>query len=216
MFWRATNINTDITKVDLTTDSILSSSLTTTPDVYTATVHGGRSLPRATNHKSYGYTSSSITESRFNRVDFATDDVVFAHGMMKYSAGYIRGTAFANSNYGYYTGGIFYPPNVFVSWTNRYDFSSETYSIPGDKHPYSARDLRSVSSNHYGYISGGQVPPIPAYFSFTSRMDFSTTTFDAALNSGRNMSSSKSVLIWEFKIHLMDILVEGTNIPQKL
>ena len=187
--------DTDITKVDLTTDSILSSSLTTTPDVYTATVHGGRSLPRATNHKSYGYTSSSTGESKFNRVDFATDDVNLLPGMTKFSAGYIRGTTFADSNYGYYTAGIFYPPNVFVSWTKRYDFSSETSSTPNDKFPYDARDLRSVSSNHYGYISGGQIPPVPAYFSFTARMDFSTTTFDAALNSGRNMSSNKAAHI---------------------
>ena len=157
-------------------------------------VSGGKSL-RSFTIKSYGYTNSAIAEIKFNRVDFATDGVSLSPGMTKFNAGFVRGTAFTDLNYGYYTAGIAYPPGVFVSWTRRHDFSSETSSTPGDKCPYNARDLRSVSSKEYGYISGGQIPPVPAYFSFTARMDFSTTTFDAALSSGRNMSSLKAAHI---------------------
>ena len=185
--------NTDITKVDLTTDSIVSFSLTTTPDIYTATVHGGRSLPRATNHKSYGYANSSESDSRFNRVDFSTDVVTTSTMGTIFPSGK-RGSAYSDHTNAFDVAG-FYSTSNFISYTNKHDLSSETNASVGQTFPYLARDLRSVSSKHYGYISGGSLSPTPEFFSFTARMEFSTYTFDAAANSGRNLSSNKAAHI---------------------
>ena len=187
--------NSEIQKFDFNNEVVSSTPVTVSAMEWSSGVQGGASLIRGTSHKSYGYTNSATSEIKFNKVDFATDGVSLSPGMTKLNQGFVRGTAFSDLHCGYYTAGISYPPGAFVSWTRRHDFSSETSSTPGDKCPYNARDLRSVSSKEYGYISGGQIPPVPAYYSFTARMDFSTTTFDAALNSGRNMSSNKAAHI---------------------
>lgn len=144
---------------------------------------GGRSSPNT-------LPASVLIHSAIDRIDFISETLsIVSSSTTRFKSGH-SGTQ--SNNYGYFGGGYApaTPTPVSYSTLERFDFSTETVSLPTRHITQPRYNLASIESENYGYYSGGRLPS--ATFTNTStidRVDFSTETISIP---GRNMLGLRS------------------------
>ena len=159
-----------INRLDFSTETVT----TSTPLNLTRAV----SSTAALSNSSYGYFSGGIRPvasggptiyATGDRLDFSSETLSNSFVVSGPSYGH---AATSSSSYGYF-GSV--GNNGFQSSTlNRFDFSTQTVSIPGPKLSSDNLQLSATSSNSYGYFGGGLTPTVRVCT--IDRLDFSTET----------------------------------------
>ena len=96
-----------------------------------------------------------------------------------------RFAAVSSSSYGYFGGGQGLDDNFGSERLNvvdRFDFSNETVSLPGNNLSEAKDDLAAVSNSSYGYFGGGERVPTTPSLDTVDRIDFSNETTSAPGN----------------------------------
>jgi hypothetical protein len=123
--------------------------------------------------KTYGYIAPTapVGNTSYIRLDLSTESSQLLNASNTSTAS-ARGTV-SNNYYGYFAGG-FTPAPATISTINRFDFSNETETNPGNTLLGIGYFVSTnVMNNNYGYFCGGQFPPTQERSDVT-RMDFST------------------------------------------
>lgn len=136
-----------------------------------ASVSGGTSIYRSKGFKTYGYIAPHFNSTSYIRLDLSTESSQLLNASNT-STAYGRGTV-SNNYYGYFAGGLT-PAPATISTINRFDFSNETETNPGNTLLGIGYFVSTnVMNNNYGYFCGGQFPASEERSDVT-RMDFST------------------------------------------
>lgn len=146
---------------------------------------------------SYGYFTGGMSAPPFSvgsqvqRFDFSNETVSNPGNLLPiplHKSAMVR-----NNNYGYFAGGL----NDALSYASvstiiRFQYTTETSSLPGNNLPFSRECAGGVSSDLYGYFGGGMfvsnTPPFPAsLYSTINRLDFSNEIISSP---GKNLPSA--------------------------
>jgi len=150
----------------------------------------GNNLPErrygleAVSSSSYGYFAGgggfSPPTGLIDRIDFSNETTSAPGNNLPLNTW--STSAVSSGSYGYFGGGKSFsppPPTRTISATvDRLDFSSETFSAPGNNLSQARELLSAVSNSSYGYFGGGiDYNPNPiTYFDRIDRIDFSNET----------------------------------------
>ena len=155
-----------------------------------------------TSSNSYGYFAGGQApppRSTIDRLDFSNDtisdigDLSLARSSFAAVSGGASYRISGSRTYGYFGGGYGTPPtpSLYKSTIDRIDFSSDTFTVPGNHLTQTRGSLAAVSSSSYGYFGGGYYPAVTR--NTVDRLDLSNETTDnpAALP---NLPQSRSSL----------------------
>ena len=129
-----------------------------------------------------------------DRLDFSTQTVTQSTGLPGNTGlGYAHGIS-GNTN-GYIFGGL--TPAISTCQVKRIDFSSETYSLPGNDFPTNLTDSATISVTNInrGYIFGGYAPGPNVMLDDIKSFDTSTESFSVLTDTipQTNMRASSNV-----------------------
>ena len=149
-----------------------------------------RSGLAAVSSSSYGYFAGgggfSPPTGLIDRIDFSNETTSAPGNNLPLNT--YNTSAVSSGSYGYFGGGVSFPPppptRTISATVDRLDFSSETFSAPGNNLSQARELLSAVSSSSYGYFGGGiDYNPNPyTYFDRIDRIDFSNETTSAPGN----------------------------------
>ena len=164
----------------------------------TATLSQARAKSAAFSSNSYGYfgggviTPPGVRTNRIDRIDLSNETSSLPTATLSQvsapplAPGVRSGlAAVSSSSYGYFGGGQGLDPNFGPERLNvvdRFDFSNETVSLPGNNLSQAKDDLAADSSSSYGYFGGGEAIPTILSLDTVDRIDFSNETTSAPGN----------------------------------
>ena len=174
-----------IDRIDFTNETVSSNLNLLQGKCCVGALFGGASY-RPKGSRTYGYFGGGMipdqnpTSAIVSRIDFSNETVTLPGNNLPGQGRASMGTV-SSSSYGYFGGGINYPPSTNINNTvERIDFSNETLTLPGNELSQSRYNVGSVSSNFYGYFGGGIGPSFVA--DRVDRLDFSNETTSAPGN----------------------------------